>query len=330
MENLRPNKENGDAIALAAIALGVFVLVTTIRLGGPWASMVNLIYTALAAAIVLGLAYLSPSRGKPRAYQTVLYVVGLGLAAIALVNLKDVFGSSSINPPGARVWISLLLVALAGYGSWFRKSGVMTLFAGLLKIVFILSLVEWLFKPNNALETDRWLLAILVFLFIAVVLFTDLVPEKFRQVAVVDAAGFALLALSLTFVGTSAFESFTGAHGTSAGWEILIGLGSLLLIGYAMIAQDPGPGYLGGFNLVAFSAIAASAGDPSFIWWPLVLLIITIAAFAAVVTDQKVPKLADASAFKVTAARTEPAKPVPAKKPAAKKPAAKKSAAKKP
>lgn len=319
MEKLRPNNANGDAIALAVIALAVLVLVTTIRLGGPWASTINLIYTAIAAAVVLGLAYLSPAGGRPAPYQTVLYVAGLGLAFIALLNLKDVFGSSSINPAGSRVWIALLLVALAAYGAWFRASGVMTLFAGLFTIVFVLSLVEWVFSPDKPLETYRWLLAILVFAFIAVVLFTDLIPEKFRQVAVVDAAGFALLGLSLTFLGTNLVSELVGNQGTSAGWEIVIGLGSLLLIGYSMIAGDPGPGYLGGINLFAFSAIAAATDDPSFVWWPLILLIITIAAFAAAFTGQRVPKLSELSAYKVTATRTTATKPAAKKKPAARK-----------
>lgn len=324
MEKLRPNNNNGDAIALAVIALVVAVLVTWFRLEESWASTVNFIYTAAAAALVLGLAYLSPAGGRPAPYQTVLYVAGLGLTAIALLNLKDVFGDLTFVA-GTRVWILLVLVAIAGYLSWFRASGVMTLFAGLLKIGLVLSLVEWLFDPKNVVETDRWFLAVMAFAYIAVVVLFEIVPEKFRQVAVVDAAGFALLALSITFLG-DLFGGFGFGDeiGTSVGWEIIIGLGSLLLIGYAMLAGDPGPGYLGGFNLVAFSIIAAVVDDPSFVWWPLVLLIITIAAFAAAFSGQKIPKLSDVPSLQVSAATKAPAKKSPAKKSAAKKRAAKK------
>src|SRR3546814_9559230 len=117
----------------------------------------------------------------------------------------------------------------------------MTLFAGLLKIALILSLVEWLFDPKNVVETDRWFLAVIALSFIAVVVLFDIVPEKFRQVAIVDAAGFALLALSITFLGDLfGGLGFGGQIGTSVGWEIIIGLSSLLLIGYAMLAGDPG------------------------------------------------------------------------------------------
>jgi hypothetical protein len=305
MEKLRPNNANGDAVALAALALGITVLVTWLRLEESWPALVNFIYTALAAGVVLALAYLSPAgSGRAKGYQNVLYVTGLGLTLIALLNLKDVFGDFGIAEAGTRVWMLVILVALTGYVSWFRNSGVMTLFCALLKIGLILSFVEWLFSPDEALETYRWLLAIIVFAFVAVVLFLDVIPAKYRQVAVVDAAGFALIALSFTFL--SDFGLSLGSGGASAGWEIIIGLGSLLLIAYALIDRDAGPAYLGGFNLVFFSVIAAAA-EPSVVWWPLILFLITIAAFAAVLTDQRVPSLAELAAFKVTASRPTPA-----------------------
>lgn len=301
MEKLRPDNNNGDAIALASIALAVAVLVTFIRMGGPWAAGINLIYTALAATIVLGLAYLSPIRDRPAPYQTVLYVAGFGLALLALLNLADVLGADGLGA-GTRVWVTLALVALTGYIAWFRNSGVMTFFCALLKIVLILSLVDWLFDPREPLETYRWLLAILAFVFIAVVVFFDVIPQKYRQLAVVDAAGFALLALSLTFLSGLGLL-LSGSTGTSAGWELVIALGSLLLIAYAMIDGDPGPAYLGGFNLIAFSVIAATTDEPSFVWWPLILLLIAIGAFAVAYSGRRIPGLSAMPSLKITKAR---------------------------
>jgi hypothetical protein len=293
MEKLRPNNNNGDAIALGSVTLAVAVLVTFARMHGPWAAGVNLAYTALAAALVLGLAYLSPTRkGRPTGYQTVLFVSGFLIAALAVFNVADVLGAGGLSA-GTRVWTILVLLVIAAYVSWFRNSGVMTLFAALLKIGLILSFVEWVFTPNRPLETDRYLLVFIVLIFVAVALF-ELVPQKYRQVAIVDAAGFALLGLSLTFIAFGGGLD-VGGHATSAGWEIAIAIGSLLLIAYAMLDGDPGPAYLGGFNLVAFGLIAATTDDaPSFIWWPLILLLLAGGLFAAAFTGVKIPKLSEA------------------------------------
>jgi hypothetical protein len=296
MEKLLPNNNNGDAIALGSIALALAVLVTTLRLGNDWSSVVNLIYTAIAAAFVLSLGYLSAVTGRPAWYQTAIYVAGFGIAVIAVINLADVLGADGIAP-GTRVWVLVILLAIAGYIALVHNSGVMTLFSGLLAIGLILSLVEWIFTPDKPLETYRWLLAVIVFAYIAIALF-DIVPEKYRQVAIVDAAGFALLALSFTFLSGIGLMALPGSAGTSAGWEIIIGLGSLALIAYALVDGDPGPGYLGGFNLIAFGAIAAATDDPSLVWWPLILLVIAAAAFAAGHNGQTVPKLSEARSLR--------------------------------
>jgi hypothetical protein len=296
MEKLRPNKNNGDALALGSIALALAVLMLTIRLGGPWASGVNLAYTAIAAALVLGLAYLTPTgSGRPAPYLTAIFVAGYSIAVIAILNLADVLGADGLEA-GTRVWILALLLGIAIYIALFYNSGVFTLLAGLVGIGLILSLVDWIFTPDDPVETYRWILVLIVLVYLAIAVL-EIVPETYRQVAIVDAAGFALLALAFTFLsGVGGLD--IGSEGTSAGWEIAILIGSVLLIGYAFLAGDPGPGYLGGFNIAAFGVIAAATDEASVLWWPAILIAVAVAAVAAAFTGVAVPKLSEARSLR--------------------------------
>ncbi|HWI21959.1 MAG TPA: hypothetical protein VNT22_05020 [Baekduia sp.] len=300
MEKLRSDTSNGAALAVGSVALTVAVVLTFARLGGPWAAGVNFVYISLAAALVLGIGFYANTSGRPAPWLSAVYVSGFVLAVFSVVNFADLLGTSTSNSRTV-VWVTLLLLVVAGAIAWFRNSGVMTLACGLLGIILAVALIDWLFTPDELTETARWVL-IFVFIGYFVIALLELVPQTYRQVAVVDAAGFALLIIGLTFASRGVFGAVAlpGADSAvptvSAGWELVILVGSLLLVAYALLEGAPGPGYLAGFNLALFVVLAALNEEQQLLWWPVIIGLVAILAFAAAFTGTRIPTLADLKA----------------------------------
>lgn len=292
-EILRAEPGKGNLTAAAAVALTVLVALVNARFEEEWGVGIHLVYTAVAAFAVIGMAAMSPrpvAGARPATWQSVLFVASFVLLFGLLTNLADLFGAD--DPPfgasGTLVWVGLLLSGLMFWFARGRNSGISNLLSALAMLGVILAAVDWVFSPEEV-DTFRWVLLLCAIGFGAYGVATrDREPD--HAVGDVNTAGVALLAIAGTFIVETVIAGIFGAFGGAGsgepevgwGWELVTLVGAGLLIAYAVVAHRAGPGYLGAINLLAFVVLSAAPGDdgPSLIGWPLVLILVTIALFA--------------------------------------------------
>lgn len=283
---LTPHPHRGDLIAAGAVPLALGVLLVNVRFGGRWSDGILFVLSALACALVLGMGLLAPLEGeRPRSYQQVLLLAGLALGFVALLRFARVLGAGSpLGAAGSRTWIFAVVTAGAAATARFRRSAICALVAALAAIATVLSLVQWVFAPTG-FATFRWLLLALAIGFVLAALARR---ERARRESVylIDAAGVAILALGLTFVGALLrVLTFLGVSGATpgGGWKFVLLAAGLGLVAYAGVDREPGPAYLGTLILVLFVLLAGlpGAGGASLWFWPLVLVLLGGAAIAA-------------------------------------------------
>ena len=133
LDLLRPPPHRGPLIAAGAVVLAVGVMLAELRLGDAVGVVVHVLITGAAAALILGIG-LQPAGegGRPPAYQSVLLVTGLLMLEVFLLRLADALGADfgaggdgardtfvwGTLPPGAMVWTSLVLAAVAAGRPW--------------------------------------------------------------------------------------------------------------------------------------------------------------------------------------------------------------------
>ncbi len=291
---LTPHPHRGDLIAAGAVPLTLGTLLVNVRLDATWGTGVLLVLTALACALVLGMGLLAPLEGeRPRSYQQVLLLAGLLLGFLALVRLAQVLGADApLMSAGSRLWIFLVVAVGAASVARTRRSAVCALIAALAGIVVAVAFVDWAFSPEGP-ATLRWvLLALAIVLVLAALARRD--GQRRESVYLIDAAGVAILALGLTFLG-AAVVAFTPLPVVAlrflgvpvslpgGGWKLVLLAAGLGLVAYAGVDREPGPGYLGTLILLVFVALVGipGAGGASLWFWPLVLLLVGGAAVAA-------------------------------------------------
>lgn len=284
---LTPHPHRGDVIAAGAVPLALGVLLVNVRFEGQWATGILFALSALACLLVLGMGLLAPLEGeRPRSYQQVLLLSGLLLGFVALLRLAHLLGAGDpLFAAGSRTWI-FLVVALGGaVAAHARRSAICALVAALAGIVALLAFVTWAFAPSGP-ATTRWVLLALA---IALVLGALARREKQRSESVylIDAAGAAVLALGVTFLGAAVavftpvplgllhiLHIPTGVPG--GGWELVLLAAGLGLVAYAGVDREPGPAYLGALVLLVFVALVGIPGTAgaSLWFWPLALLLV--------------------------------------------------------
>jgi hypothetical protein len=289
-ELLRPAPEQGETIAAGAIALTVLVVMLNFRFSVEWGQGIHLVYSAAAAALVIGMAAMSPPAAeRPAGWQSVLFIASFVLFLATLANVADVLGAD--DPPfgasGTAVWTGLLLAGLAGWFATSWNSGISTLLAAVTLVLVILAFVDWVFSPEER-DTFRWILLLIALGFGAFGA-SRRPTEPQHAVGFVNAAGLALFILALSFldqvffgVAVDVIGGSSDVGGVGTGWELAVLVGAALLILYSVTSGQAGPGYLGALNLAAFVLLAFAPGEdgPSLIGWPLVLILATIALFA--------------------------------------------------
>jgi hypothetical protein len=275
---LTPHPHRGPLIAAGVVPLTVGVLLVNLRLDARWGTGVFLVLSALACGLVLGMGVLAPSEGeRPRSYQQVLLLSGLLLAFVTLLRLAQVLGAGDpLGAAGSRTWILALVTCGAIWLARVLHSAIFTLVAALAGIVTTLSLVQWAFAPTGP-ATARWVLLALA---IGLVLAALSQRERRRRESVylIDGAGIAIALLGLTFLAALfAPLQFLGFPGGApgGGWKLVLLAAGLGAIAYAGVDREPGPAYVGAFDLLLFVALAAlpGAGGASLWFWPLVLLL---------------------------------------------------------
>lgn len=282
----RPPAHRGPLIASGAVLVAVGVALFQLRLNeeleGGW-------HTALAlvtAGLILWLAVQErPEGGAPPGHQSAMLVAGLLLLDLGLLRFADVLTDFDAGgfPSGSLVWTSLVVAAAALYGAARRGSAVCALICALATGAALLAAVHWIFDAGSA-TTYRWLLLLLAVGYIVVSLgLRGGAPRHSEQM--VNAAGFAILAIGLLALVTNVFFGFSLGGSESAaflpdGWELVLFAAGCGLVAYAANDKAPGPAYLGVANLLVFS-LAVGLNEGNLRWWPAMILIVGLVMLLA-------------------------------------------------
>jgi peptidoglycan/LPS O-acetylase OafA/YrhL len=284
--NLVARGDRGPLAGVAAVLLAVSVYLLLGRFDEKWGPGIHLVLAGAAAAAVLVLA-LRQTEGRfaadqPTGWTSAMLVAGFALSAWALLNLADILGGSKDEPAaGTITWIALLLaLAFAAFSMRF-DSAICAFLAAVAAVIAVVAAVQWIFEPEEP-TTFRWVLLVLaVVLAVAGAAVRDARPR--HGTLLIDVAGLSILAIVVTYVGVFfSFSTTINGDNTSTWWELVVLAGGVALAAFSIMSREPGPGYIGALVLAGFVVMAVSSGDePSIIGWPLVLLLLTAAAFAA-------------------------------------------------
>jgi hypothetical protein len=277
LDALRPKPFRGDVIAAGVVVLTTLVWVVAVRFTDAWDAGVHLAYGAVAWAFVTALAVLAPmERDEPRAYQSVLYVASIALFIDVMVWFADVAGAGG-DGASTTTWFLAVVAIYALAFATRHNSAVCTLIGSLAAGGAVLGAVWWIWDPDG-LSTYRWvLLALMVVYGLAAIGQRD---RRLRHgVALIDAAGLAVLAISASFAFNDLFFGDEGREpvtGVAWGWELLIVGAGFGLIAYSSVDRQPGPAYLGVINLIFFTVITSlgvTRAGATLLGWPLALAI---------------------------------------------------------
>jgi hypothetical protein len=301
---LRPKPFRGDVIAAGVVVLATLVWLVRIRFAAAWGDSAQLVWATLPWAFVMVLALLAELEGDaPRAYQSILYIASVVLWIAVVASFGAAFGTGAAFGSARVTTIEALLVSLLALGFAIgRNSAVCTLLGSLFGGLAFLALFEWAFSPG--IEAFRWAMVVLTAIYAI-----GAVGQRDRHlrhgVALIDAAGTAVLSIGLTFAVAEVAQRLTGAvaddsfgardeyqvhvfgNSLSAsvgwGWELLILAAGFGLIAYSSVDRQPGPAYLGVLNLIVFAvmtSLGTSAANATLIGWPLVLVIAAVLLLA--------------------------------------------------
>lgn len=279
---LRPKPFRGDVVAAGVVVFTTLVWTLVVRFDDVWAPGVHLAYCAAACAFVGTMALLAPAEGDaPRAYQSVLYVATVALFVASVVELSTTLGGeAAASSPGATTWQTGVIAAFAFAFALGRNSAVCTLIGSITGGAAVIAAVTWIFDPGS-FATIRWVLVGLMVVYgFAAIGQRDRRPR--HGVALIDAAGLAVLVIGLSFVIGAFFTALFSEGGSGRirgvawGWELLILAVGFGLIAYSSVDRQPGPAYFGVANLVVFTVITSadvSAAGATLLGWPVALVL---------------------------------------------------------
>lgn len=282
---IRPHPHRGDIIAMGVVPLTLAVVVADGRMDDAWSSLVHVLFVYAFLAFVHGMAMLAPLEREegPRAYHSVLLICGLVLAVLAVFRLGELFGAEELaSNSGALTWSLTLFAGYALAGAYAKKSAICTFAAALALGGAFLALCDWLFDIDGA-TTFRWLLLALIVVY---ALRSLSLRERHPRhaVALVNAAGVAVISLALISFGGIFIFGFGSSSGDLApwGWQLIVLAAGFGLIAYASTDEENGTAYLGFISLALFAAsvVADSLEGGSLLGWPLVLTLMSLLGLA--------------------------------------------------
>jgi hypothetical protein len=299
LDLLRPPPHRGPLIAAGAVVLAVGVLLAELRLGDAVGVLVHVLITGATAALILGIG-LQPAGegGRPPAYQSVLLVTGLLVFEVFLLRLADALGADfgaggdgardtfvwGSLPPGAIVWTSLVLAAMAGWAAVARRSAVSLLIAALAAGLALVAAVAWIFDADSQGPYRFLLLACAIALALGSLVLRGSEPRHAEQL--VNAAGVAILVIPLLALAAGALQLlslFGGSPGSPMPdfWELVVFAAGCGLVAYGAVDRVPGAAYLGFANLALFIVVVAVGADQTLLYWPLLLILLGAGALLA-------------------------------------------------
>ncbi|MCW2986471.1 MAG: hypothetical protein JWR63_4041, partial [Conexibacter sp.] len=282
LDLLRPKPFRGDVIAAGVVVLVTLVSSVVLRFHHAWDPGVHLAYVAVAWAFVTLMAVLAELEGEhPRAYQSILYVASVALLITALTELTATEDHHDAHAARDVAWIGGLVTLYALGFATRRNSAVCTLIAALAGGVAVIAAVAGLWDPAGV-STYRYVGLALVCAYGLLAIGQR--DRRLRHgVALIDAAGLAVLGIGLSFIGGPFFAEDSGVANVAWGWELLILAAGFGLIAYSSVDRQPGPAYFGVLNLLTFAAITSlgvSADGATLLGWPVALALDAAALLA--------------------------------------------------
>lgn len=279
LELLRPPDHRGPLIAAGAVLFTVGLLLEEQRLDEQLPTALHVVIVALAAALVLGLGLQARAAGgRPAAFQSVLLVCGLVLAAVGLGEIATLLGSEEPTDSAPLTVISLLLAVLALYPARTRQSAVCGMIAAVALGVALIAGADWLL--GIGVTTVRWLLLLEAIVLVLVALVLRGGRARQSELLIVT-AGLATLAIPLlaAFSTLLAFGA-DDAELLPAWWELVTLAAGCGLIAFGAVDRAPGAAWLGVAHLAAF-VVADGGSEDTLTWWPLLLIAVGGGAMAA-------------------------------------------------
>lgn len=292
----------GDFLLLLVLLLPAIFLYGSGYLGGRGRAQASGHVGAHGHSHAVGAHEHDHAVGAPRTWESVLVVLGLLLLPLALyqfLELIDGDPSASLNT----AWI-FGVVAAAGIAAALH-AGVRyaLLIAGLAIVIVVLALVDEILSDGLAGDFGTFrgvcmvIAAGLAAGAFALATRTDRLRDRHAPTELVTAAGLAFLlgAGLLSFTGIPGAGLINDPSGLSSGgegatpslfWDLVLLLGSLVLVAFGAVVGARGPVYVGAIGLLIFAALVGLDLDDDspagkVIGWPLILLLAAAAAFAA-------------------------------------------------
>jgi hypothetical protein len=270
---LTPKPFRGDVIAAGVVVLVTLVWTLLTRFQDAWPDGVHLAYCGAALLFVGAMAVLAPMESEhPRAYQSVLYLATIALWIAVVDVLIAIAGVSDDDTDLLRtLTAALATVAVLAFGFAIRSnSAACTLVGATAAGLAVNVAVAWIFTPGG-IGTYRYVLV-----FETAVLVLAAVGQRDRRprhgVALIDAAGLAVLAIALSFSLTGLVFDDPGPQSVAWGWELLVVAAGFGLIAYSSVDRQPGPAYLGVLNLALFTSITSGGIErATLVGWPIAL-----------------------------------------------------------
>jgi hypothetical protein len=292
LDRLRPHPHRGDVIAAGAVPLSLSAFLMELRMS-QWSLGTRFAVIALISVLILTMGWLAPLESEePRAYHSTLLIAGLLPLAAALVLLSEVLGARQDGPgAGAFAWTFGVEAGVAALAARRANSSVCTLIAAVAGAIAVEAFVSFAFKPSGLGTFRAFLLVMSLGFVVGGVRLHD--RKRRHAVQLANAGGLLTLVLAATLaidtIGITLAQPFAGLAGlprltaaAPAGWKLYILAAGFGLIAYAGVEREPGPGYVGVANLVAFALLAGlhPLNGNTLVGWPLILLVIGAAGLA--------------------------------------------------
>ena len=284
-------------------ALGAVILFA--RKTDDWAAFPLLLVVAIPCIAVFALGALGAlATGAVGRWHAVLLVTGVLLSVLMFGQFWDVVGVDS-DAPGFGFLLFLCTTVLAVFAA-FRIGAAYQAF-----LAALAGIATWLFFWEMLLDDPsttafRWLLLVLCVLYV-VLAFALRDRDAPQGPEFVTAAGIAgVLVGTIGLVGAGGALLFFGGVGGGTGgdggqsfvWDVFLLLFSLGLVAYGAAAHVRGPAYVGFVGLLAFAIIQGAEvnallegdePDSSVAGWPLILLLVGVAALVLGMFIRKPP-----------------------------------------
>jgi hypothetical protein len=278
------------------LALGAAVLY--IRKFNDWGEFLKLLVVLIPFVVLFGLGWLPGVRERaegirrPEGWQIGFLILGTFLSGFVMAQILLTLGADNLRPRLDQVLVAAVVAGVAYAASFLRAVPFLSIIGGLAALWAWITLWDKIVGIDS-IGTGRAFLLIFAALMIAAAV--ALRAAGWLQTSdFVAVAGFAAILAGLLSVSslTQQFDPLSDNNTKPTElWNFFILIVSLALIAYGTKAPTRGPSYIGGLGLIAFVgltgsnivALANGHGDDvsKFAGWPLLLLLLGIAALAA-------------------------------------------------